>query len=713
MSDNKLEWISFYEEFADKLLEYKDNRKTILDKIQKVFSDNNMNLSKLDDDGKGNAIIPDEIDPFTVYGFFNKQLTDENRIKIISGFKKEFSVNSPIPTNFDSIPVLNNFASIFYTFGSERGEKDIDKLWNFFESAIELSRKNNEFNKKKFIEDYNTVLMLKRIRWNITMALYWIRPSCFINLDAVNRKFLADFNNSSKEISDLIKSFKEPPKGDEYLNLCEKCNFLVKNKDYKFDNFSQLSKEAYNSKEKIQKEDKSKKEGIGDNDVKSKKYWVCSPGEKAKMWDEFYRDGIIAIGWEIDDLNNFNSKTEIVEVLQEYYGDEGKHTNDALCLWQFSKEIQVGDVIFAKTGMDTIVGMGIVQALYEFRDTLAFPHVIKVNWCKRGIWKIKDSKFALKTLTDITNYPYMVKEILEVMNVNEDEVIVKTSNNPIYSKKDFLDEAYLSEEEYETLVNLLKIKKNLIIQGAPGVGKTFLAKRLAYSIMGIKDMDRCMMIQFHQSYSYEDFIMGFRPVKEGFELKNGSFYEFCKKAEVDSENDYFFIIDEINRGNISKIFGELFMLIENDKRGDKNRIQLVYSDELFYIPENVYIIGLMNTADRSLAMIDYALRRRFAFFDLKPGFSSDGFVQYQRDIDDSKFDRLIEIINSLNDEIKNDETLGKGFVIGHSYFCNLNPEDLNLDYIVEYEIIPLLREYWFDENEKVENWSNQLRSVIK
>ena len=119
--------------------------------------------------------------------------------------------------------------------------------------------------------------------------------------------------------------------------------------------------------------------------------------------------------------------------------------------------------------------------------------------------------------------------------------------------------------DYTRLVGLLRNKKNIILQGAPGVGKTYAAKRLAYSMMGVKDVERVMMVQFHQSYSYEDFIMGFRPSATGFELKKGAFYNFCKKAEVDSDNEYFFIIDEINRGNLSKIFGELFMLIENDK----------------------------------------------------------------------------------------------------------------------------------------------------
>ena len=173
----------------------------------------------------------------------------------------------------------------------------------------------------------------------------------------------------------------------------------------------------------------------------------------------------------------------------------------------------------------------------------------------------------------------------------------------------------MNEQDYKTLVNVLKMKKNIILQGAPGVGKTFTAKRLAYSIIGAKNPDRVQMLQFHQSYSYEDFIEGYRPTENGFTIKKGSFYKFCKLAEDDDENDYFFIIDEINRGNLSKIFGELFMLIEKDKRGIE--LQLLYSDENFSVPANVYIIGMMNTADRSLAMLDYALRRRFSFFTMK------------------------------------------------------------------------------------------------
>lgn len=249
------------------------------------------------------------------------------------------------------------------------------------------------------------------------------------------------------------------------------------------------------------------------------------------------------------------------------------------------------------------------------------------------------------------------------------------------------------------------------MQGAPGVGKTFAAKRLAYSIMQVKDTDRVSVVQFHQSYSYEDFIMGYRPTKEGFDLVSGPFYEFCRKAQDDMDNDYFFIIDEINRGNLSKIFGELLMLIEADKRGES--LRLLYKNELFSVPKNVYIIGMMNTADRSLAMIDYALRRRFAFYELKPALQMEKFEAMKETADNDKYNKLIEQVIRLNKVIESDETLGSGFVIGHSYFCvSENISDEDVAGIVEYELIPLIKEYWFDEPSKVMEWVEKLRGAV-
>lgn len=282
----------------------------------------------------------------------------------------------------------------------------------------------------------------------------------------------------------------------------------------------------------------------------------------------------------------------------------------------------------------------------------------------------------------------------------------------VYTKDDFLDEVYMTEAKYNLLVSVLLNKKNIILQGAPGVGKTFAARRLAYSIMGEKDEDRIELVQFHQNYSYEDFVMGYKPVEDKFELKNGIFYRFCQKAANNPSKPYFFIIDEINRGNMSKIFGELLMLIEKDYRGTK--ATLAYSGLSFSVPTNLYIIGMMNTADRSLAMIDYALRRRFSFFEMEPGFDSDGFIQYKESFNNETLNDLVARVQELNKEIATDKSLGKGFCIGHSYFCGRDVcTDEWLHSIVEYDILPMLSEYWFDEPAKLQKWENILRGVFQ
>ena len=281
-----------------------------------------------------------------------------------------------------------------------------------------------------------------------------------------------------------------------------------------------------------------------------------------------------------------------------------------------------------------------------------------------------------------------------------------------YTKEDFLNDVYVTDTKYDRFVSVLKKKKNIILQGPPGVGKTFAAKRLTYSIMKEKDDDRIEFVQFHQNYSYEDFMLGYKPCENGFEMKYGIFYQFCQKASNHPDKDYFFIIDEINRGNMSKIFGELLMLIEPDYRD--NKIKLVYNGLDFSVPKNLHIIGMMNTADRSLALIDYALRRRFSFFTMEPGFDTDGFKKYQQKLNSPVFDKLIDRVKDLNDEILKDDSLGSGFCIGHSYFCNLDTctNEILLD-IVDFDILPMLNEYWFDEPSKVERWKNDLHGVFE
>lgn len=281
-----------------------------------------------------------------------------------------------------------------------------------------------------------------------------------------------------------------------------------------------------------------------------------------------------------------------------------------------------------------------------------------------------------------------------------------------YTKEDFLKQVYMPETRYDHLKAVLLEKMNIILQGAPGVGKTYAAKRLAYSIMGEMDDNRIEFVQFHQNYSYEDFVMGYKPSGDVFELKSGVFYRFCQKAASQPQKQFFFIIDEINRGNMSKIFGELLMLIEKEYRGTK--ATLAYSGLPFSVPENLYIIGMMNTADRSLAMIDYALRRRFSFFDMEPAFNAQRFIEYKDGLHNETLNNLVECVQRLNDSIKKDKSLGKGFCIGHSYFCGKKEcTDEWLHSIVEYDIIPMISEYWFDEPSTLQHWEEELRGVIK
>jgi len=406
----------------------------------------------------------------------------------------------------------------------------------------------------------------------------------------------------------------------------------------------------------------------------------------------------------------------MIDMMRSINNNNNAYTNDSLATWQFVRDVKVGDVILVKKGLTKLVGRGVVTSEYIYNlEADNFKHQHHVKWTHKGEWPYP-GKAPMKTLTNITNKSDLIEKLNNIFGDQQTKELRQTEEriSSSYTKGDFLQDVYMSEEEYEKLKTILNYKKNVILEGAPGVGKTYTAERLAYSLMGEKNLERVMMVQFHQSYSYEDFIMGFRPSDNGFELRKGAFYNFCKKAELDACNDYFFIIDEINRGNLSKIFGELFMLIENDKRGAS--LQLVYSDEKFSIPENLYIIGMMNTADRSLAMLDYALRRRFAFFELQPGFDTDGFKTYQSIINSRKLDNLIACVKNLNYAIATDESLGEGFCIGHSYFCNLTPESVNdqvISNIVEYELIPLLKEYWFDEPTLVREWSESLRSTIK
>ncbi|MEH7379100.1 AAA family ATPase [Bacillus sp. JJ1533] len=539
--DSLYEWTSFYEAAAKALLKYKEDRSDLVKGLHAMFEKLKLNNPLIETKVGGTKGQLEDICPFTVFGLFNKGITDENRRAIMKELAKLLRVEVEIPSTFYGVPTLNNMNAWFFGGEAYRKVSDIDLLWSLFDAAIEYADEFTEENKVKFINMFDQVTQQYGIQWNITFALYWIKPWDFLPLDQNTRNTLKEKLN----ISIPTGSSKKTCSGSEYLNLIE---FMV----------SQFEDEGY-----------------------------------------------------------------------------PVHTFPELSYKSWSGE-------------------------------LTTP--------KEGIASVEPIEPVLET----------------------------------YTKEDFLNEVFLNEEDYETVVSLLLRKKNLILQGAPGVGKTFTAKKLAYSMMGVQDEERIRMIQFHQSYSYEDFIMGYRPNGSGFELKEGPFYQFCRKASKDQANPYFFIIDEINRGNMSKVFGELMMLIESDKRGEE--LTLTYSNEPFSVPKNLYIIGMMNTADRSLAMIDYALRRRFSFFELEPAFHTEAFKKYLLDKGASEelINRIIIKIGRLNVEITNDANLGNGFRIGHSYFCDYEANDNWYNEVIKYEIEPLVKEYWFDEEDKANNYIDEL-----
>lgn len=813
----KYDWTNIYQEFANKLLEYKNNRAELINKLEEIYNELGLKYPL----EYRNERLSD-VCPFTVMGMFNKHITYENRIKIISKIKEKFNLDFDVPTDFSGIPVLNNQRAWFYAH-DKKG--DIDNLWDLFEKALEFADTPNTENYQMFCKLFNIVKNQYLVKWNITMGLFWIRPYVYLNLDVKNREYLIKTENEFKVIRS-ISNLKNVPNAEEYLKMIDECKKIFDKDDSKYKNFVEFSDNAFltNKKsnasflrwfkpllealkelggnatpgevrrkiiedEKLSEEDTNEirgKSGVnkfanelafarnylvyeGLIDGNERGVWkITDAGRNIEMTDE--EASRIFSKWvsKLKDKRDSNSRSMNYWLVGANWDSTGDQTQRFIEneIWQNGYDNKYTNIVNKMQPGDKIA----IKSTYTKSKDLPFENngetvsVMKIKVTGTVIENMQDGKnikvewdepeerewymfTGRNTIWNITpkddKDDWMKEELIKFVFDGEEQDYQKFINDTYwndrynlivederdgefisYAKDDFLKEVFMDSQQYDIVKNTLIRKKNIILQGVPGVGKTFCAKKLFFSIIGKKDDTRIETVQFHQSYSYEDFIQGFRPNNdEKFELKNGIFYNLVKKAREEYESaeqenrkaqEYCIIIDEINRGNLSKVFGELMMLIEGDKRKKEWAIKLTYSpNEDFYIPKNLYIIGTMNTADRSLTMIDYALRR-FSFITLKPAFENKKLENYLIDdegIDDEFAIKITQMYINLNrfirETFKNDN-----FVIGHSYFINqLDRDKLEQSYneIVEYDIKPLLGEYFFGEEEKIDEALNKIK----
>jgi 5-methylcytosine-specific restriction protein B len=696
---DKFTWIPVYREIAQRLLDWQDRQGDLIAFLEQLRSQGLTITPLSDQDDKGARFLLQEIDPFTFFGVFNRGIRKEQRLAIIAEVMKLLGVQSALPKDFEGLPHLNAQNSWFISFKPGRKAHDVQRLWRVFRLAFG----DNPLEQPEFLQAFDDALEVKYTNLNLTMGLFWIRPDTFLNLDQTNRQYLKlklpPNGLTSQYYRDTVRSVLAKTKS--LPDLSYDAWFAVKTKPEPPPPETQVSPE--NS------------------------YWMVgafwSDKEPPDQTQRFLDEGI----WHNGYKNRYLDEVRSMRV-----GDKIaiKATSTQRHELPFDSRGETVSRMTIKAIGTVVANRGDGRTVEVEWDTSFKPKEWYFYTYRNTVWQLRRDVPYAKRLIEFAfgnkpqDYEWFCEEWWGSAG-DKQEILPETNKGDLvrpYSVDDMLASGvFLTESEVKQILSRLQSKKNLILQGPPGVGKNFVARKLAYALIEERDDRRIEMVQFHQSYSYEDFIRGYRPLPDkagSFGLQDGIFYNFCERAKDDPDHPYVFIIDEINRGNLSQIFGELLMLIEADKRGPDNVLPLVYrkkDESLFYVPQNLYLVGLMNVADRSLAMVDYALRRRFAFMTLKPQFQNESFRKWllDRGMSDDLIGFIVTRMGALNQEIADDALLGENYQIGHSFFCpkgdNFEGLDRNwYEAIVETEILPLLREYWFDNAKRAEQVAGNL-----
>lgn len=691
MNEATFIWSEIYEEFATKLLEYKNDRKNLISKLQNVYEEIDIKLSKMESNGE---IL--DIDPFTIFGLFNKGITDDNRKRILGEIAKQFNLKNKVPFSFEGIPLVNNLRSTFFNFAEERGENDINNLWEVFESAIRYADNPTQGNKLKIESTYNNVIKQKGIQWNITMGLYWIRPNTYINLDSKNREFIIKQKILPEQFIKEVNQFKNIPNGEQYIQLCDLLLEKIKDGRYGYRNFKELSFIAY---ERNMSVDTVTQHNTQNTDIAKNTILYGPPGTGKTYNTVMYAVAIIE-NKKLEEIKKENY-TEVIDRYNKYKEDgliEFTTFHQSCGYEEFIEGIK--PVIHSDEEDQTDIQYEVVPGLFKKFCDIAGKPILRKEKCDIGInesptiWKISlEGSGENSTRTEcmknehirigydeygreITNLfkgaagRHILNYFINDMSIGD--IVMSCYDCNTVDAIGVVTGEYEWHDEYPEYKRLRKV--NWIVKGIKeNIIKINNGSRLSNPTVYKLRMDLSDVMEIIEKYS-----------------KNTIEVEEKKKNHV-------FIIDEINRGNISKIFGELITLIEPTKRigqTEGQKVRLPYSQKLFGVPNNVYLIGTMNTADRSIATIDTALRRRFNFKEMLPDEEVlDGI--YVEDVS------IKDIFIKMNKRIT--VLFDREHTLGHAYFLPLKdaPTIETLANIFENSIIPLLQEYFYEDYEKI------------